>query len=120
MRFDTLNEDNYLFFAIKNYNNPASVTKDDFFDDMNRFKYLKRLLKKYHLSGELKTHLILNHLIVLFNIFDEAALPLLVFKIDRELLPVLKTFLVYLNRLPIGSLSTIDTDLKVLEALKDL
>jgi len=51
MRFDVLDDDNYLFFAIKNYNNPTSVTKDDFFDDMNRFKYLKRLLKKYHQSG---------------------------------------------------------------------
>jgi len=120
MRFDSLNEENYLFFAIQNYHNPASVTKEDFFNDMNRFKYLKRLLKKYSTTGELKTHLILNHLIVLFNIFDEAAIPLLVFKIDRNLLSILKTFLFYLDRLPYGCLDTISTDLEVLEALKEL
>lgn len=110
MRFDTLDDDNYLFFAIKNYNNPTSVTKDDFFDDMNRFKYLKRLLKKYHQSGELKTHLIVNHLTIIFNIFGEAAVPLLLYKIDYTLFPVLKTFLLFLNRLPQGVLNNVPID----------
>lgn len=110
MRFDTLDEDNYIFFAIRNYNNPASVTKDDFFDDMNRFKYLKRLLKKYDQTGELKTHLIVNHLIILFNTFGEATVPLLLYKIDRSLFPVLKTFLEFLDRLPLGVLKNIPID----------
>ena len=66
MRFDELNDDNYLLFAIKFYNNPHALTKDDFEDDLKRIKYVKRLLKRYKNTGVLKTHLILNHLTVLF------------------------------------------------------
>ena len=77
MKFDELNESNYLLFAIKFYNNPQSVTREDFEDDLKRIKYIKRLLKRYKNTGELKIHLILNHLTVLFNVFDEAAVPLL-------------------------------------------
>ena len=75
MRFDELNESNYLLFAIKFYDNPQSVTREDFEDDLKRIKYIKRLLKRYKNTGELKIHLILNHLTVLFNVFDEAAVP---------------------------------------------
>ena len=75
MRFDELNDDNYLLFAIKFYNNPHALTKDDFEDDLKRIKYVKRLLKRYKNTGVLKTHLILNHLTVLFNVFDDAATP---------------------------------------------
>ena len=71
MKFDELNESNYLLFAIKFYDNPQSVTREDFEDDLKRIKYIKRLLKRYKKDGELKTHLILNHLTVLFNVFDE-------------------------------------------------
>ena len=62
MRFDELNESNYLLFAIKFYDNPQAVTKDDFEDDLKRIKYIKRLLKRYKNTGELKTHLILKSL----------------------------------------------------------
>ncbi|BCV08298.1 MAG: hypothetical protein CM15mL5_0610 [uncultured marine virus] len=62
MRFDELNENNYMLFAIKFYNNPHAVTKEDFEDDLKRIKYIKRLLKRYKNTGVLKTHLILNHL----------------------------------------------------------
>ena len=65
MRFDELNDSNYLLFAIKNYENPQAVTEDDFYDDLKRIKYIKRLLKRYKNSGELRTHLILNHFIVM-------------------------------------------------------
>ena len=65
MRFDELNSDNYLLFAIKFYNNPQSVTKEDFEEDLKRIKYIKRLLNRYKKTGVLKTHLILNHLIIL-------------------------------------------------------
>jgi hypothetical protein len=73
MRFDDLNDNNYLLFAIKNYENPQAITKEDFEDDLKRIKYVKRLLKRYKNTGELRTHLILNHLIVLFNVFGDAA-----------------------------------------------
>jgi hypothetical protein len=100
MIFSELNEDNFLLFAIKNYENPQAVTKEDFDKDLNHFKYIKRLLKRYRNTGELKVHLILNHFIVLYNIFGEAATPMLFFKIERELWSVMKTFVIFLNKLP--------------------
>jgi hypothetical protein len=99
MKFDELNEDNYILFAIKYYDNPQAVTQDDFFEDLNRFKYIKKLLRRYVKSGELKTTLLINHFIIVFNIFNDAALPLLFFKIEKELWSSMKTFLVYLTHL---------------------
>ena len=71
MRFDELNEDNYMMFAIKHYENPQAVTQEDFYEDLKKFKYIKRLLKRYQKSGELKSHLLLNHFICLYNVFDD-------------------------------------------------
>lgn len=100
MRFDELNEDNFLIYAIKNYENPQALTKEDFDRDLNYFKYIKRLLKKYKSSGELKSHLLLNHFIFIYNVFGNAATPMLFYKIDVDLWPYLKSFLIFLNRLP--------------------
>jgi len=100
MKFDELNENNYLLFAIKFYNNPQSVTMEDFQSDLKRIRYVKRLLKKYKNGGKLKTHLILNHLIILFNVFDDAAVPLLFYNLEEDLWPFIKSFLLFLNRLP--------------------
>lgn len=100
MIFNELNEDNFLLFAIKNYQNPQAVTKEDFDKDLNHFKYIKRLLKRYKRDGELKTHLLLNHFIILYNIFGEAATPMLFYKIERELWSETKTFIVFLGKLP--------------------
>ena len=66
MRIDTLNAENFMFFAMKHYDNPQSVTYDDFLEDMMRFKYLKRLFGRYIKTGALRNHLIINHLIVKF------------------------------------------------------
>ena len=100
MLIDHLNEDNFLLFAIKNYENPQAVTKEDFDKDLNHFKYIKRLLKRYKNTGVLKTHLLLNHFIVLYNIFGEAATPMLFFKIEEDLWSSMKSFIMFLNRLP--------------------
>ena len=100
MRFDELNENNYMLFAIKFYNNPHAVTKEDFEDDLKRIKYIKRLLKRYKNTGVLKTHLILNHLTVLFNVFDDAATPLLFYNLEEDLWPAIKSFIIFLNRVP--------------------
>ena len=100
MIFNELNEDNFLLFAIKNYENPQAVTKEDFDKDLNHFKYIKRLLKRYKREGELKTHLLLNHFIILYNIFGEATTPMLFFKIENDLWSSLKSFIIFLNRLP--------------------
>ena len=100
MIFNELTEDNFLLFAIKNYENPQAVTKEDFDKDLNHFKYIKRLLKRYKNTGQLKTHLLLNHFIILYNIFGEAATPMLFHKIERELWPSMKTFIMFLGKLP--------------------
>jgi hypothetical protein len=100
MKFDELNENNYLLFAIKFYDNPQSLTREDFEDDLKRIKYIKRLLKRYKNTGVLKTNLILNHLTVLFNVFNDAAIPLLFYNLDGDLWPYIKSFLLFLNRLP--------------------
>jgi hypothetical protein len=121
MRFDELNSDNYIMFAIKHYENPQSVTKEDFEEDLKRFKYLKRLLKKYLKTGDLRTHLILNHIIILFNVFGDATIPLMMFKLELEYWSSLKTFLVYLDRYPEyndGSLHDVDVDMDILNELE--
>ena len=100
MRFDELNENNYLLFAIKFYDNPQAITMEDFESDLKRIRYVKRLLKRYKNTGELKTHLILNHLTILFNVFNDAAVPLLFYNLDRDLWSAIKSFLVFLNRFP--------------------
>jgi len=100
MQFNELNEDNFLFFAIKNYNNPQALTKEDFEKDLNHFRYIKRLLRKYWGGDELKAHLLINHFIIVYNIFGEAATPMLFYKLDENLWPAIKAFIVFLNRLP--------------------
>ena len=100
MKFDELNEDNFQFFAVKNYENPQAITREDFEKDLNHFRYIKRLLKRYKSSGELKVHLLINHFIILYNIFGDAATPMLFYKIEEELWSIVKTFVVFLNRLP--------------------
>ena len=112
MIFNELNENNFLLFAIKNYENPQAVTREDFEKDLNHFKYIKRLLKRYRNTGELKTHLLLNHFIVLYNIFGEAATPMLFFKIEQELWSSVKSFIIFLGRLPEYPKSSIH-DIKV-------
>ena len=100
MIFTELTEDNFLLFAIKNYENPQAVTKEDFDKDLNHFKYIKRLLKRYKNTGQLKTHLLLNHFIILYNIFGEATTPMLFFKIEKDLWSAMKTFVMFLGKLP--------------------
>ena len=120
MIFNELNEDNFLLFAIKNYQNPQAVTKEDFDRDLNHFKYIKRLLKRYKNSGQLKTHLLLNHFIILYNIFGEAATPMLFFKIESDLWSSMKTFIMFLGRLPDypqSSIHDVQVDLYCLQEL---
>ena len=100
MIFNELKEDNFLLFAIKNYENPQAGTKEDFDKDLNHFKYIKRLLKRYKNTGQLKTHLLLNHFIILYNIFGEACTPMLFHKIEKDLWPSMKTFIMFLGKLP--------------------
>lgn len=123
MRFDELNENNYMMFAIKHYENPQAVTQEDFLEDMKKFKYIKRLLRKYKNGGDLKTHLLINHFLILYNIFGDAATPLLFFKIDKDLWGIVKTFMVFLQRFPEyprSILHDIDLDYNCLQQLQKL
>ena len=110
-----------MLFAIKFYDNPQALTKEDFEDDLKRIKYVKRLLKRYKNTGVLKTDLILNHLTVLFNVFDDAATPLLFYNLEEDLWPYLKSFLLFLNRVsefPKSEIDLIEEDPDCLSQLK--
>ena len=120
MKFDELNEDTYILFAIKHYENPHCVTREDFDEDLKRFKYLKRLLKRYVRGGQLRIHLIINHLIILYNVFGEAATPLLFYKLEREYWCILKTILSYLNKYPIGMLPELAVDPDIQDELDQI
>tara|TARA_R110001606_G_scaffold8553_8_gene37689 strand:- start:2326 stop:2706 length:381 start_codon:yes stop_codon:yes gene_type:complete len=121
MLFNELNEKNFLLFAIKHYQNPQAVTREDFDKDLNHFRYIKRLLKRYKSSGELRTHLLINHFIILYNVFGDATTPMLFYKVDKDLWDVTKTFIVFLDRLPEYPKTTIhdiEMDQKCLEELR--
>ena len=121
MLFNELNDDNFILFAIKNYENPQAVTKEDFDKDLNHFKYIKRLLKRYKNTGVLKTHLLLNHFIILYNIWGEATTPMLFFKIDKDLWTSMKAFIMFLNRFPEyprTDIHDIQVDIECLKELK--
>jgi len=101
MKFE-LNEDNFIIYAIKHYDNPHCKGMDEFMDDLKRFKYLKRLFRKYNSGKDLKERLILNHIIVIYNLFGaEAATKMLFYKIEQKFWSQLKTFLVFLNFMPL-------------------
>ena len=119
--FYKLTPDNIMMFAMKHYDNPFCVDRKEFLDDMKRFKYLKRLFRKYDTSDILKVRLILNHIIVLANVFGvDASTTLLFFKIEKKHWSTLKTFLVYLNYMPENDMKDIATDVKVLKELREI
>ena len=96
---DDLNDENFLIYAMKSYNSPHCIMSE-FEGDIKRTKYLKKLFRKYKKSNILKERLILNHIIVLYNIFGESATRMLFYKIDASCWDTLVTFLVYLERMP--------------------
>jgi len=99
--FDDLNEKNYLHFAMKYYDNRQCTSIEEFNEDLNKIKYVKRLFNRFLETGELRTNLILNHLIVIYNVFEnEAATRMLFFRVEKKFYSILKPFLIFLNRLP--------------------
>jgi hypothetical protein len=97
---EKLTENNFLVYAMHHYDNPQCHSILEFEEDMKRFLYLKKLLSRYKNNGELRERLILNHIIVLYNIFGESATRMLFYKIDSSCWDTLVTFLVYLERMP--------------------
>ena len=119
--YEKITSDNVMMFAIKYYDNPQCEGEKEFHDDMKRFKYIKRLLRKYKDIGILKERLLLNHIIILNNLFTpEACVTLLLFKIQREHWETLKSFLLYLNIIRNDELKDVREDQKVLDILRKL
>ena len=119
--YEKITNENVMMFAIRHYDNPQCEGEKEFQDDLKRFKYIKRLLRKYDETGVLKERLLLNHFIVLKNVFGiDAGATLLLFKIQREYWSVMKSFLIYLNILKEDELSDVDANKEVLKVLEEL
>lgn len=109
MKFDKITNENYVMYAMKHYNNPACSGIEEFYEDMNRIKYLKKLFQTYLNTGVLKERLILNHIIILQNVLGvECANRIMFFKLSESSHSCLKTFLVFLNTFPKEGIPEID------------
>jgi hypothetical protein len=121
-----LTDDNFLVYAMHHYDNPQCHSIEEFEEDLRRFLYIKKLLSRYKNSDTLRERLILNHIIVLYNLFGDALTNMIFYKIDENDWPTLVTFLVYLNRMPEVvehhgiKLSDITLDIHVVEALRKI
>ena len=119
MKFDDLNEGNFLMFSMKEYNNIQCIDIEEFYDDLKKIKYIKRLFNIYKNDGQLKERLILNHLITWYNVFSsQAGTRILFYKIEEHFWPMLKTFLIFLDRMPdkiesIRGKTILSTDIKL-------
>jgi hypothetical protein len=129
MSFDDLNNDNFLIYAMKCYDRPNTIMSE-FKEDMKRFNYLKRLFHKYRKNNELREQLVINHLVVLYNVFGpEATARMLFFKMAKEDYSALKTYLLFLNIMPnvVKSIkgqdiksSDIEVDLRIADVLRNI
>ena len=125
MVFDDLNEKNFLIYAMKEYDNPQCVQVEEFYDDLKKVKYIKRLFNQYLNEGVLKERLLLNHIIVFYNVFPvRSATRILFLKIEEEFWPILKTFLVYLSYMsetidPINGRTILSDDIQLDQVVVD-
>ncbi len=119
--FNELTEENLFLYAAKHYYNPQFSDIDEFYEDLKRFKYIKRLANRYLETDELAERLILNHLIVVFNAFGtEAGLNILELKLDDKHWPIIKPFLLFLHYIKNDQYTGIKMDKKVIEALRKI
>ena len=119
--FKEITKDTWLLYAQQNYDNPTFTKEQEFLDDLKRFKYLKRLFRRYTLTGEIKVRLIVNHIVVLQNVFGvEAACVLLLYKIDELYWPILKTVLEHLDYLYPNELKDVKVDDNIKKLLKEI
>ena len=119
--FETLDESTFIIFAAKHYYNPTCIDADEFHEDIKRFKYIKRLINRHVDGGKLSVHLILNHLIVIFNVFgNSAGLKMLEYKIAPKDWSVIKPFLVYLKIVENEKYTGISMDQMVVEELRKI
>lgn len=119
--FDTITDENFTIYAAKHYDNCQCTDVEEFNDDLNRFRYLKRLFGRYHQQGDLQERLILNHLVVLFNIFGiEPTKRMLLFKVDEIHYSALKTFLVFLHYLKEDEMVEVPLDQTIVDKLRNI
>ena len=119
--FDELTHRNFKMYAMQHYNNPECIDIEEFKEDVSRFKYIKRLLSRYEAHGDLQERLILNHLIVIYNVFGiQAANKMLWFKVEENHWTYIKPFLVFLNYLPIDEKVEVPLDPEIIERLRNL
>ena len=119
--FEKLTKDNIMMYAIQHYHNPSCEGMSEFNDDMKRFKYVKRLFRKYEETGILKERLLLNHIIILNNLFGaEASSTLLFFKTERKHWSALRGFLEFLNIMPESDLKDVKGDKNIKQKLMEL
>lgn len=119
--FEQLTEDNFLLYAARNYYNPKCIDAEEFYEDLKRFKYIKRLINRYQENDSLSERLILNHIIVIFNVFGiEAACQMLEFRFDRKQWQIIKPFLIFLNYIKNDQYTDISMDKTVIERLRKI
>ena len=119
--FDELDDDNFVLFAMNNYNNRQCTSTEEFYDDLNRFKYIKRLLSRYQQDGVIQERLLINHIVVFHNIFGiKAANKMLWYKIEEKHWPVIKTVLLFLNFIPDTEKIEIPLDSHMVEKLRKI
>jgi len=121
--FKTLNEDVFLLFSARHYYNPTCIDAEEFHEDLKRFKYIKRLLNRYLNTGNLSERLLLNHLIVLFNVFGiDAGLKMLEYKLEerKEYWSIIKPFLVFLKIISNNKYTGIPMDDVVVDRLRKI
>lgn len=115
-----LSNENFLKCAMRAYDNPQCVSLLEFEEDLKKFTYLHKLLKRYSRTGVLKERLILNHIIILYNLFGQTATDMLFLKIDEEHWSALVTFLIYLRRIPEEKMAEIPVDSKIVSVLRGI
>ena len=119
--FEELNDDNFILYAARHYYSPRCIDAEEFYDDINRFKYIKRLVNRYHRGGDLGEKLLLNHLTVIMNVFGhEAGLKMLEFKLGIENWPVIKPFLVFSHSIRLDQYTGITMDEEVVNKLRQI
>jgi hypothetical protein len=119
--FERLNEETFLLYAANNYKNPNCTDAEEFYDDLNRFKYIKRLLGRYYNDDDLQERLILNHIVILANVFGiEATVKMIWYRVNKEHWPVIKPMLIYLNYIKDTEKMDVPLDPLVVERLRKI
>jgi len=119
--FESLTEKNFELYAIRNYYNPICVEEEEFYEDLNRFKYIKRLLTRYKESNAPAVNLLLNHIVIILNVFGvNSGIKMLEFKIKKDDWSMIKPFLIYLKVIDNTKYIGIPMDPLIVEELRKL